>query len=1109
LRASSCSTRCHRCATARTWLFVAREINERGHELEHVYEYGTGTKLKTIGPNAGSCASDPATCPAGTTPKEERTIRVDGLGRMIERWEPASAQVGNVVSYTPIKVETNTYIDMPPGMQPTSMTHTALVTSSETDSQDKTELDGHGRPIKHTVYVFGTAPADQITTYHYNHDGTLKEVRVPDPSLNDASTVAYRYEFDSLGRPTSIRRPDFTTPAAQSGVNMSYDGLTTTSEEVVGADGGQAATTRTTSDAYGRLTTVEEKLDATSWATTTYQYGPDDNVSTIIGPAPDHVTTSLVHDFAGRRVEITRNNRTWKYGYDKNGNMISIRSPTPCAPQNYCDLSYTTTIAYDALDRPSSKLPAPRDLSPEDIALFGLHHETFLWDHGAVGHHGNYKGRLIYWRAYGSATAIANQTNRNHNAQGNVTSGHEWFNSAGYSLSRELLRAYAPSGLHTYSHYRDFVGSSTGYTTSITTYDRRGLPSFITLTRAFSGGQQVVAKQSRNVAGLVTKRFNKVDSVMAFVESNWVYDRLGRVKSQVVQKGPGPTQVAKQELDYFGNDDPKSLDHWLGDSNHKQFVFSYDLRHQLTGVAETELPNAFSATYEFGRAGRFHRALVNAAALPNGNVAPRDVTYAYEGADPEQVTALVQTNSPLEVYASYAYDEAGNQTIRCNGVLTGTSCTGESMRYVYDGKDQLRRATKKDSQGTTLAIEEYWYNDDNQRVVTVKRDGNGDKTGMILWTGDIEAHYDGAGTATRVYSHISLGTPVARIDRTSSTVAPLEYQFHGLASNTLAAVSETGTINASFTYAPFGEIIEATDAGAPFAGLDKHRRRMNDKYVDEVSELAYYGFRYYDRTSMTWTQSDPLYRFAPDAAWIEPRHASLYTMTLNNPLRYQDPDGRQAAATLGGLVAAGGESALLGLAEATGIGGLVALPLAAATLRLAQANPDAPGISVKHEAAYDQAVFEKARKESAERVDRTVREQESNVPAEQAEEPGIRSASSARTSSGDSSGGPMARPDPVEASKVAKTPSGKRVEDFTPGQKKAAKATNKQKNGGRMRCENPNCRRPLRNVKNKKGKKTPADQAQVHHDPAIVNGGTRATSTPKVLCPECHRAQPH
>src|SRR6185436_19429874 len=116
--------------------------------------------------------------------------------------------------------------------------------------------------------------------------------------------------------------------------------------------------------------------------------------------------------------------------------------------------------------------------------------------------------------------------------------------------------------------------------------------------------------------------------------------------------------------------------------------------------------------------------------------------------------------------------------------------------------------------------------------------------------------------ASYTYDESGNRTPAARVERTGDNATTVEYQFHGLANNTLAAVDQqTGTVNASFTYAPFGEVVEATDAGGASSGVAAHNRRMNNKFVDGISSLAYYGFRYYDQLSMTWTQSDPLYRF--------------------------------------------------------------------------------------------------------------------------------------------------------------------------------------------------------------------------------------------------------
>ena len=73
--------------------------------------------------------------------------------------------------------------------------------------------------------------------------------------------------------------------------------------------------------------------------------------------------------------------------------------------------------------------------------------------------------------------------------------------------------------------------------------------------------------------------------------------------------------------------------------------------------------------------------------------------------------------------------------------------------------------------------------------------------------------------------------------------------------------------------------------------------------------------------------------------------------------------------------------------------------------------------------------------------------------------------------------------------------------EFTRGQKSGFKRENEARNGGQMKCDD--CAKPVRSVGNEKGVKTPSDQAQVHHDPAIKDGGGKH-SEGKVLCPECH-----
>jgi RHS repeat-associated protein len=516
------------------------------------------------------------------------------------------------------------------------------------------------------------------------------------------------------------------------------------------------------------------------------------------------------------------------------------------------------------------------------------------WDYNA-----NRKGHLYAAETYGpgeSGSNYASLQQLNWDAAGAIYETIDSFSSAGYSnLLRETELTHTLNGSPRLATYLDSVGG-TNHTSAQVHYDARGLPHHIQLTSG-DGLDTGVATTTRNVAGLAIDQYTNITgSPITAIHSLWTYDGLGRVASQVVQTSPGPARVAEQDLSYFGNDDPNTLDHYLGESNHKQLQYLYDPRHQLLQANETTTPNYFSGQYTFGPAGRFTTATEKSLLPPNSDVTPRDVTYQYgteDGVhDSEEVLALLNRSDGTP-FATYDYDAVGNQTVRCLGSLEyeTDTCSGESWRFLYDGKDRLRRASHFDSLGNLRGSEEYWYDPDGKRTQTVKRDNLGNKTEFVYWVGDVEAHYDDSGNVTHIYSYLSMGTTVARVDRTSNTSTSVEFLFHGLGDSTLAAVDKaTGIVNASFSYAPFGEVLEAID-GAGSEGLASHNRRFNDKYEDNISGLTYYGARYYDKTSMTWTQADPSYRFAPDNASTQPRRADLYAFDLNNPLRYVDPDG--------------------------------------------------------------------------------------------------------------------------------------------------------------------------------------------------------------------------
>lgn len=82
--------------------------------------------------------------------------------------------------------------------------------------------------------------------------------------------------------------------------------------------------------------------------------------------------------------------------------------------------------------------------------------------------------------------------------------------------------------------------------------------------------------------------------------------------------------------------------------------------------------------------------------------------------------------------------------------------------------------------------------------------------------------------------------------------------------------------------------------------------------------------------------------------------------------------------------------------------------------------------------------------------------------------------------------------------------------EFTQSQRRSILQTNRDTNGGKLTCENDKCRRNdlVSGVGSQRGVRTPENQAQIHHDPPINQGGGRESKA-EVLCPKCHREKDH
>jgi RHS repeat-associated protein len=836
---------------AETVAVTARSYDEVGNVIavikpvDTVHDYGTGALLRSSGPNEYPCD------PCFGLAREQTRTDVDGLGRPVATYVSRDVGFGYVLA----KVAETGYVDPVVDGAATSVTSRSLLEYGTARwAEERTSYDGHGRPI--ATEVMGHTPTPR-THYSYAADGTLVAVAVPDPSQDTGAQVTYHYTYDSLGRPTGLRRPD------GSGTDLSYAGVTHTRRDVPGAAGGAVGVTELHHDAFGRLAMVREGLGAPgSWVTTTYGYDPRDAVRRIADP--DGIVTELEHDWAGRRTRVTRESRVWRYGYDHNGNLSWEISP----PEGALESPYTTTFAYDDLDRVVSRLIAPRELSLADREALGVHQVVYAYDGLAPGTNG--VGRLTQVTTLGPGNQVVFDRGYRYDAEGNEIEDRLDYQLAGQGGGRTVRTTYDPGGRARELDYGDGAAHHTTTTRARFLYDGRGLAAQVRVQLA-GGAWTSEAILQRNAAGLVTQR---VRPTIPAQTATWSYDPLGRIVRQRVQHGT--TLLAEQVLQYYGSDDLRRLEHWASGAGWRTFQYAYDALHQLRSVVGTGL----SAGYDFTPGGRLALVQVDAQPASGQDVQNRLVQYIYQAADREMVTEL--RNPDGSYLARYAYDPAGNTTLR---EQQGTPTT-----FLWDGDDQLRRATSGSSR------EEYFYGHDGQRLATVRRTafGAGGTFGVSqlkLFHGPLEVWLSSGGAATHRFAHVSLGTPVARVESRPSVTPTVETQYHSTLQSLLAAVSPSGSLEASFVYGPYGEILHAAGTAQ-----STHRRRYNDKHQDDLTGLYYYGYRYYDPVSLLWTSADPQYRFTPDRAWDQPRLANLYSFNLGNPLKYVDPDGRHPVA---------------------------------------------------------------------------------------------------------------------------------------------------------------------------------------------------------------------
>jgi RHS repeat-associated protein len=202
------------------------------------------------------------------------------------------------------------------------------------------------------------------------------------------------------------------------------------------------------------------------------------------------------------------------------------------------------------------------------------------------------------------------------------------------------------------------------------------------------------------------------------------------------------------------------------------------------------------------------------------------------------------------------YDAAGNQTFYTPWALS------------YDAENRMISATSSNNGNS-------WFS----------YDGNGKRIKKVTAT---------PGTQTTFYVYDVSGRLAAEYS-TQPIPAGTSYLFSDLLGTPRAITSDNGTILECPDYSPFGRLLQtSTRSLACHTTPSRAPQQFTGQIRDTETKLDYFGARYYSGAEGRFLSSDGL--VAKKDWLLEPQRWNRYAYALNNPIKYVDPDGKDAIA---------------------------------------------------------------------------------------------------------------------------------------------------------------------------------------------------------------------
>jgi RHS repeat-associated protein len=768
-----------------------------------------------------------------------------------------------------------------------------------------------------------TTPEGAITTLHYNTDGTLDWVTDPRGNATGATASQYRthYGYDDDANLTSV-----TSPLGRH-ATLSYDsaGRRTSSTDprgnTAGADPEDFTTTTnwtdndqvhrvidplghiTTNvyDAAGNLVSVTDPGNHT----TRYNYNQNNQLTQVTDVLGHH--SDYIRDWAGHAVTtIDPDGNATTADYDKLGRLSSTVSPRGNRP-GASRADYTTSYTYDPVGNQtmvSHPLPdggAATVTTDYDV----LNRPVGVTDPGGkvTEHHYDKAGRetattdplgAVTTSDFDDDSRLVASTNPNQKTT------HYGYDDAG-NLTTRIDSAERAT---TWTYDQDGLQSTeTGPDGLATTFEHDPAGNLTSTDFADPATHDVTIdydpldrrSSMTDASGTSTYAYTDTGKLDHVTDGHgdtlgYDYDTVGRLRRLTY---PGTTGA----VTYAYSDGGRMIG--LTDWADRTFAFGYNPDGQLTGI---DYPNGVSTAQDYDIAGR----LTGIETTHVGTIVD-DHDYSYNTRS--LLTARTDVISGETTTSNYTWDDAAQLNTSTSGDYAFDPAhqltTQPTTEATYDDAGQLvtttsgsvassytfnRRGDRTTTTSATDGATSYTYSQDDRLVgyqhasiqTAYNYDGDGLRTAVVRGTGSGASteHYtwDVAGALTeligdgaKLYLYGPSATPLAQIDTTSGAV---DYLHHDINGTTRALTDDTGTVEATASYDPYGSPTTHTGtAGTAFG--------YAGEYTDPDTGLVYLRARYYDPATAQFLTRDPL----------EDETGAPYNYAAGDPLDLSDPMG--------------------------------------------------------------------------------------------------------------------------------------------------------------------------------------------------------------------------